>query len=455
MMPSLPEALAAVQDSTTPMAPLAEQLAAQAGTDVSGRSDTAQQEPLQRDDTAPDPQFVNSGEELEPDTVRVSPDAVFLARAMVSAPVGGSELPMGELETMQIGDDAVQDARDILRALNGDADAALPYRDDSQPDDNATVAMEALPASMLQPATPGAEVAAPPQPGPAKVATEPAAGGAETGGEGGAATMHLAALDPEVMQLQARYALKQAAAQQERETAHHKAALAARKRRRAQVALLVVALAIGSVAGGVGLWLLRGAGKDDNQAVQLDEQLEAFLAGLEQGSEEIPVAQDPAALRALTRKRVLNLVDATWAAVQESDKQIEQVRPLLDVGVARRESDAVAAELAGLAREVRTIRREAIELKLALPEAGDEALPGVAANEGRLRANLLEVRANARAAVDDLLERFGQQLETARARKALSARRPPAPARVGGPRPPPRPAPRPRPPTVPYTPPRA
>lgn len=425
MMPSLPEALAAA-DPTRPMPPMAEQLAAVV---AAARADAANSPAL----------LGELGDELEPDTVRVSPDAVYLARAIVAAPHAGSALPMGELETQQLGGEELDQARAIVAAMERGEDPTLSCGPGEEDDEDATFLMPALRSQ------PAAEAAAsPPVPAPAATtapAAPPAASDGHTGASGDdPSTMHLPALDPGLVQLQAEYARKQAAADQEKETERRRDEAAARRRKRTQALLLVAALAVGSLAGGAGLWIVRGARRSADEAVQLEEQIEAFLAGLEQTEEEAPTPQDPVLLRAHTRAQVLRLVDQTWAAVQESERQIDRVRPLLDAGVAGREGDALATELAGLAKEVRTIRREAIELKLALPEASDEALPGVAANERRLRTNLLEVRASARAAVDDLSERFGRQLSSALARQTAAARRPRPAGRRADAAPPPKPA---------------
>ncbi len=224
----------------------------------------------------------------------------------------------------------------------------------------------------------------------------PGLGAASSGPE----TVLLEALDPEVVNLQQEFEERQREEQFRRLTEERKA-----KRLERHRALMIKALVVGAallLGAAVGLFVILSS-RDDT--LELDPELQAFLDGLDEPQEELPPPEpDPSVLRPALEKDLAELADMTWDRLQKLGGWMAVARHALESGARDRTVKDAADTLLGLVKEMKAMRREALELKVGLGEAEDDAVPGISANARRLRVNLVELDAVARAAIDELRE---------------------------------------------------
>jgi len=267
----------------------------------------------------------------------------------------------------------------------------------------------------------------------------------------GRETVLLEALDPHLVLLQEEYQRKQDEAVREREAAARAAeeeqqAAARRLRHQRLLSRLIVGTALSLLLVGGGTWLYLELRHPDVPLYTLDPELQAFLAGMPDGAAATPLPRQqlPAQLRAATREEIGRLVEESWDALLESQRSIEIAKTHLHSAHGRAQARVAAGELLAMAGELRQLRREAIALKVALPQADEEQLGGIAANGRRLAGNLIESRARVQAALDELLETLPKATAAALRVPSTTARpRPPAEDEpTDGPRPAPRPTPR-------------
>ncbi len=310
------------------------------------------------------------------------PETQALPQSPPRAPAAG---PQGEEKTSKAAP-AEAPVRGITPpAVIVAAGAGAPAPRDPQRSEAATVALVAPSAAALSAATPP----------PAAVATVPNPGGAET--------CMLEALDPALLHLQREYEQAQLAAAEAEHREEQEAAVAASRQRRQRhtlIGLVILGLVLLAVATAILIHQLRAQAPE---ALELDPSLQGFLEGFER--DEAPQEQDsdPAALRARLLQQLGALAERSFAAVQESRSQITAARRQLQ-GRQDPRLSSLAAELPAAAAELRRLRGEVLELKVALPQAPSEQLGGLAANARRLEGNLIELLARGRATSDELNE---------------------------------------------------